>query len=176
MGYVNFTPACLVGPVYEYVDYEMYLNREGDYTSIPNTFNPLVKETGIFLFSLGLYFAMAMFPLDYFLSDEFMKYNLIYRLLYGVLAITHIELKYISAWSLLMISMRASGITYNPKKNITAADGTIKTYNFSKIEVNNMTEFYLNPSFKVKVDHWNISVAWALRRYHFSNSAISMKT
>ena len=32
-----------------------------------------------------------------------------------------------------------------------------------------MTEFYLNPSFKIKVDHWNISVQWALRRYIYEN-------
>ena len=63
-----------------------------------------------------------------------------------------------------MVSMRASGITYNPKKNKVAADGKVEVFDFTKIEVNNMTEFYLNPSFKVKVDHWNISIALGLRR------------
>ena len=36
MGCVNFLPACLVGPVYEYRDFEDYLNRVGDYTQIPS--------------------------------------------------------------------------------------------------------------------------------------------
>ncbi len=27
LGYVNFLPACLVGPVYEYADFDRYLNR-----------------------------------------------------------------------------------------------------------------------------------------------------
>lgn len=33
------------------------------------------------------------------------------------------------------------------------------------MEVNNITNFYLNPSFKVKADSWNVSVQWGLRRY-----------
>lgn len=32
-----------------------------------------------------------------------------------------------------------------------------------------MTKFYLEPNMKVKVDHWNISVQWALRRYIYEN-------
>lgn len=42
MGYVNFTPACLVGPVFEYSDYDNYLNRKGDYKSIPNPIKAVV--------------------------------------------------------------------------------------------------------------------------------------
>ncbi len=67
-----------------------------------------------------------------------------------------------------MVSMRASGITYNPKENKTKQDGTIE-YDFGKVEVNNMTKFYLNPNMKVKTDNWNISVQWALRRYIYEN-------
>lgn len=81
------------------------------------------------------------------------------------MSITHIELKYVVAWSLGMISMRASGFTYNPSKNVKNPDGTILKYDFGRVEVNNMTKFYLDPSMKVKVDHWNISVQWALRKY-----------
>lgn len=42
-----------------------------------------------------------------------------------------------------MVSMRASGITYNPRNNIKAEDGSVTTYDFGRIEVNNMTKFYL---------------------------------
>ncbi len=64
-----------------------------------------------------------------------------------------------------MISMRASGITYNPINNKVDKEGKIIEYDFGRVEVNNMTKFYLDPNMKVKVDHWNISVQWALRRY-----------
>ena len=39
------------------------------------------------------------------------------------------------------------------------------SYDFGRVEVNNMTKFYLDPNMKVKVDNWNISTQWALRRY-----------
>lgn len=43
LGYVNFLPACLVGPVYEYIDFEHYLNRTGDYANIPSTLPAIGK-------------------------------------------------------------------------------------------------------------------------------------
>lgn len=73
-----------------------------------------------------------------------------------------------TAWSLGMISMRASGITYNPAKNTTNKDNSV-SYDFAKIEMNNMSKFYLDPSFKVKADHWNICTVVALRRYVYEN-------
>lgn len=43
IGYVFFLPACLIGPVFEFRDYEDYLNRKGDYENIPSTIKPAVK-------------------------------------------------------------------------------------------------------------------------------------
>jgi len=43
LGYVNFLPACLIGPVYEYRDYEDYLNRVGDYANIPSPIKAISK-------------------------------------------------------------------------------------------------------------------------------------
>jgi hypothetical protein len=81
-----------------------------------------------------------------------------------VVCITHIELKYVTAWSLGMMSMRASGITYNPAKNVVNKDNSI-SYNFTRVEVTNMTDYYFAPAFKVKGDSWNMSVQVALKRY-----------
>lgn len=49
-----------------------------------------------------------------------------------VICITYIELKYVTAWSLGMVSMRASGFTYNPIKNTVAEDKTIN-YDFGRV-------------------------------------------
>jgi lysophospholipid acyltransferase len=43
IGYVNFLPACLIGPVYEYRDYEDYLNRVQDYVHIPSPLWAMAK-------------------------------------------------------------------------------------------------------------------------------------
>ena len=120
------------------------------------------------MLSVLIYGALSKFPLDYLLTDQFAEHNIFYKLFYCVANITFIEFKYVSAWSLGMMSMRASGITYNPEKNVKKEDGSIE-YNFGKIEVNNMTGFYLNPSMKVKADSWNVSIQWALKRYIYEN-------
>lgn len=49
-----------------------------------------------------------------------------------VICITYIELKYVTAWSLGMVSMRASGFTYNPTKNKVVNDQTI-VYDFGRV-------------------------------------------
>jgi hypothetical protein len=42
-----------------------------------------------------------------------------------------------------MMGMRASGFTYNPSKNQKNAAGEVVQYDFGRVEVNNMTKFYL---------------------------------
>lgn len=166
---MNFLPACLVGPAYEYTDFENYLNRTGDYSAIPSTVTPALKEFFVFALAIAYYGSTAFFPLSRITEPVFADYSLPYKFFYCVICITHVELKYVAAWSLGMVSMRASGITYNPGSNVKAEDGSIVSYDFSRIQVNNMTKFYLEPNMKVKVDNWNISIQWALRRYIYEN-------
>jgi D-alanyl-lipoteichoic acid acyltransferase DltB (MBOAT superfamily) len=71
LGYVNFLPACLVGPVYEYTDFENYLNRRRDFTSIPNTLPAVFREAGVFLLSIALYFGSSYFHIDRAVWAEF---------------------------------------------------------------------------------------------------------
>lgn len=52
------------------------------------------------------------------------------------------QLKYISAWSLGMISMQASGITYFVERNHKNSDGTVR-YNFDRVKVTDFTKFFL---------------------------------
>ena len=86
--------------------------------NIPNVLPAVFRECGTFIFSVSLYFALSSFPLDYVIDPVFDDYSLVYKLGYCMLAITHIELKYIAAWSLGMVSMRASGITYRSSGNL----------------------------------------------------------
>ena len=166
LGYVNFLPACLVGPTYEYVDFENYLNRTADYKSIPNTLNATLREAGLFVLVLAAYEASSIFPFERVSEPIFYEeYSLGYKLLYCVITIVHIELKYITVWSLGMISMRASGLTYNPVKNKKDTEGGVVAYDFGRVEASNVSNLYLSPSFKVKIDSWNISTQWALKRY-----------
>lgn len=54
----------MVGPSYEYVDFDNYLHRRGDYASIPNTLIALIKEIGVFVFALALYMSTSYFDID----------------------------------------------------------------------------------------------------------------
>lgn len=69
IGYVFFLPACLVGPVYQYTDFEDYLNRRNDYASIPNTILASIKEFGIFVISIALYLGSSHFNIDLAVSS-----------------------------------------------------------------------------------------------------------
>lgn len=66
-----------------------------------------------------------------------------------------------------MMSMRASGITYDPAKNVINKDNSI-TYDFGKVQTTGLA-FYTDPSFKVKADNWNVSYRIALGRYVYQN-------
>jgi hypothetical protein len=92
---------------------------------------------GLFILSISLYFALSYFQIMFVATPEFDTYNYLYKLFYIMMCITQIELKYISVWGLAMIGMKASGITYNPSKNVVGKDGIVE-YNFNKIEANGM--------------------------------------
>lgn len=66
----------------------------------------------------------------------------------------HQEFKYITVWSLGLVSLHFSGITYRAGES-----------GFNKIQVTKLREVYLNPSLKIKAESWNMSVQIALRKY-----------
>lgn len=43
IGFLFFLPASLVGPCFEFRDFEDYINRKGDYEKIPNTLKPALR-------------------------------------------------------------------------------------------------------------------------------------
>jgi hypothetical protein len=51
------------------------------------------------------------------LTEEFASSNIGYKLLYMTVAIFAFRFKYYSAWSLGMLGMNATGITYNAIKD-----------------------------------------------------------
>ena len=76
-----------------------------------------------------------------------------------------------------MISMKASGFTYNPKKNIIDdKSGKVISYNFDKVKVTDFKMFFLESSIKVKADGWNMSVQNALKKYIYEQIYNPMKT
>lgn len=60
---------------------------------------------------------MSSIKADDLTTDWYAQKSLCYKFLYIQLIVLSTELKYISAWSLGLISMKASGFTYNPSHN-----------------------------------------------------------
>ena len=74
-----------------------------------------------------------------------------------------------------MISMKASGFTYNPAHNHANEDGTMD-YNFDKIKVTDFAKYFFSSSLKIKAEGWNITVQVALKRYIYEQFYNSTKT
>lgn len=89
--------------------------------------------------SLIVYAATMKFDIFYTITDEYAETNYLYRLLYIAGVIFHIEFRYITAWSLGLVSFHMSGLSYDSK-----------TGRFDKVQVTKMFDFYFNPSLKVK--------------------------
>ena len=83
---------------------------------------------------------------------------MLYKLAYIGGAIFHIEFKYISAWSLGMISVHLSGLSYNAKNGL-----------FDKICVTKIFGFFFDPSLKVKAECWNMPIQISLKRYIYES-------
>ena len=92
---------------------------------------------------------MSSIKADDLTTEWYAQQSLCYKFLYIQLIVFSTEFKYISAWSLGLISMKASGFTYNPSHSVRKQDGTVE-HDFDKVRVTDFIKFFLNPSLKVK--------------------------
>ncbi len=95
------------------------------------------------------------------LTQEYADSNIFYKIVYLTIAIFAFRFKYYSAWSLGMLSMNATGITYLPEND--NAGNVVHKWN--RIEVSDIWSFECEESMKKKADAWNKSVQLALKRY-----------
>ena len=86
---------------------------------------------------MAVYFSLISFNLDYMLTQEYYDLNILYKILYMTVAIFAFRFKYYSAWSLGMLSMNATGITYNAEKD---GYGNL-VHNWNRIEVSDIYSF-----------------------------------
>lgn len=99
-----------------------------------------MKELGVFLISLVVYFGTKSFDIWLTVKPEFAEHSYAYKIFFINAVIFHITFKYISAWSLGLVGMHATGLSYSKQNN-----------NFEKIQVTKIVRFYTEPSLKVKI-------------------------
>ena len=61
LGYVFFLPCCLIGPVFEFRDFEDYINKREEYENIPSNVKAVLNESKIFLCCLAIYVGTMKF-------------------------------------------------------------------------------------------------------------------
>ncbi|KAM3147373.1 hypothetical protein pb186bvf_000624 [Paramecium bursaria] len=159
--YIFFFFGCLAGPVYDYYDYDIFVNRKAVYSSIPNT----IKETfRLFMFALiysALYiFLLPKFDLESVLSDQFKDSNILIKIIWFNATITLMRAKYVAGWFFSEIGFAAAGFTYNG----TDKDGSPQWLRIRQIDP--ILDFKTNPQDKIK--YWNIAIQQWLRRYVYN--------
>lgn len=69
------------------------------------------------MIAVALYVILMPLKISYMYSPEFAELNFLKQSVYLLVCIIGARFKYYSVWSLGMISVNATGITYNPVKN-----------------------------------------------------------
>lgn len=129
-GYVLFFPSLFAGPSFEYVDYRRWLDTTlfdippgsdpamapatRKKRKIPRSGTPAFKKAVIGLLWIGAFVYLGgIFTMDFVLSDEFLKYGFLRRMLTVYLLGFTARLKYYGVWSLTEGACILSGMGYN---------------------------------------------------------------
>lgn len=162
LGYIQFIPTAMIGPTFEYSDYDDYLGRKGQFAHIPNTLMAVVGELKKSVFFVTVYLVLdSIFKVDYLVSTEYQNLNFLLQFIYVIVVIVVFKFKYYTGWSLSTLGVKASGIGYQKYTNKKGEE----VEDFERIQYANPMAVELDPSFKVKIDSWNICVQVFFRRY-----------
>ncbi|KAF1974528.1 MBOAT-domain-containing protein [Bimuria novae-zelandiae CBS 107.79] len=177
-GYFLFFPALMAGPAFDYCDYSRYISttmftlppgvdsskapptrkkRKIPRSGTPATIKGIIGSLWIFAF---LKFS-SWYPVDMYLSDEFMKYGFLRRvwLLY-MLGLTT-RMKYYGVWSLSEGGCILAGIGYN---GIDPATGRAKWDRLTNIKP---MEVELAQNTRAYLGGWNLNTNSWLRNYMY---------
>lgn len=87
--------------------------------------------------SLAVFITLSPFPCSKMISPQFNNWNFLIKSAYMMVSIVGVRFKYYSAWSLGMVSMNATGITYNPKLD----EHSRIVNNWDRVRVSNIWDF-----------------------------------
>jgi hypothetical protein len=73
VGFVQFIPSCLVGPVFEFTDFQAYVQRKGIFEDVTPGFSifGIKKELKTTVFCAAVFFCLIPFPVSFMLTDKF---------------------------------------------------------------------------------------------------------
>ncbi|KAI9105377.1 MBOAT, membrane-bound O-acyltransferase family-domain-containing protein [Phlyctochytrium arcticum] len=159
-GYVFYFPAFLVGPSFEFRDYQKFIRREAPYDNVPSCFVPTVRAVGAALICFFLFFKFgSQWSYMYCLTDEYQQSSFLYRLFYLQIAGGLARTKYYIAWKLSEGACDLTGIGYNGRDPKTGEE------RWDRIQNIPIRKFELAENPKKALEYWNKNTGLWLRRY-----------
>ncbi|EPX73246.1 membrane bound O-acyltransferase [Schizosaccharomyces octosporus yFS286] len=167
LGYVFFFPSVLVGPAFDYVDYEHFITlsmfdtpRDPMETQItPHSLKPALGRCwrGV-VWLLGFLFGSSLFPLSFLLSSDFASFSLLRKYAHVVLTVFIARMKFYGAWELSDGACILSGIGYNGVDEL-------KRPRWDRVK--NIDPFGFEFAYNIKgaLEAWNMNTNKWLRNY-----------
>ena len=154
---MSFIGSCLSGPIFEYVDYENFINLKHNYSNIPFPLKDSLKNLSIGVIYLAITALITPnYDTKYVLTNEFYQQSFFYRIYFYNMMITLTRVRYYAGWLFIQAACSSSGITYNQQ-----------TCKFDKI-VTIYESLELNHQITIKVEKWNNTVqVWIKRHVYY---------
>lgn len=156
--YIFFFPGAIVGPAFDFIDWQDFINLRKHYSAIPFQIIESLKQLVFSFFFMGVLLGVYPYvPLEYCGSKEFADKNIFYQIIYINLSCTLARCKYHSGWTMAQSGVIACGLSYSGKNK--QGENTWDQV----LSVDPFLELLHSP--KEKIDKWNISVQMWLKRY-----------
>lgn len=146
--YIFFYANVLIGPACEYNDFDDFVSMSKLYASAPLSLLSSLGRLLIALALLGVTAALVPYwPQEYLASAKFIKEPLWYKLLYIVMAIKLVTIRYQGAFYLANSNVIACGLAYNGKD----ANGRYRWDRVVSVSIKHDTSSSIRE--KLEVDH-----------------------
>lgn len=144
--YVFFFAGSMIGPAYDYKDWDVFVSEKEECKQIPSTFWEVLRLFKNGVLCLAIFMGLGpYFSLDFISSKEFGEWNFLKQTVWMNILIIIQRCKYYSGWQFGEMSIASCGLTY-------AGGGQ-----FEKIKSIEL-DWELTYNMKDKVEKWNVSI------------------
>lgn len=154
----------VIGPSFEFKDFNNYLNNKGDYSKLTHFSNYprafLRYLQGLACFGVATVFGVY-FPASNFLTAEFGETNFGWKLVHLYMTMHSITWVYFAAFSCMEANMIACGFGYSRNKDKEGKE----TEEFNSVRAIKITPIILGCSFEDYGTNWNVQIHLWLKYY-----------
>jgi lysophospholipid acyltransferase len=156
--YIHFPGSCIIGPFFEYKDYRDFIKLANNYANMPMHYWPILKYwLGALVFSVIYGFIAPKFSSDRCYSSEFDFSSKPFwsQFLFVNIGGMFARAKYYAGFCFTQAAINACGLSYQKSE----------PNNWDRVVSVDILKVEIAPSFKNKIEKWNISVQRWLKHY-----------